>query len=144
MKARLLLILSLMLLTLAGNAQGKKHHSAKKIKPKKVMVSQLPSWYPNHDTVVTVSHIYFPDYYAFYDANRHGFVSWAHNRWEFSPTVPLYLKNVDLSKSRIKILKGLSLDLHPETNYPNYMKLYPADPKLEPIDVPVPTITRNR
>lgn len=104
---------------------------------------QMPAWYKAHGGTAT-AHVYFPDYFAFYDAGRQGFVYWAQNKWVFSPTVPLYLQKIDLSKSRIKILDGLSLDLHPEINYPNYMKLYPADPKSEPLNVPVPNIQHSK
>ena len=81
--------------------------------------------------------LYFPDYYAFYDPKR-GYVFWdlKAQTWTSSRELPKFMSEVDMSKTRIQILKGLSLDLYPELNYPRYMKLYPAqqnDPK-----VPVP------
>ncbi|HXS37655.1 MAG TPA: hypothetical protein VN721_13205 [Flavipsychrobacter sp.] len=85
------------------------------------------------------AHVYFPDYYSFYDPNRGGYVFWNNNKWTFTPAVPPYMSKIDLSKSRVQILKGLSLDLHPELDYPRYMKLYPADPNSNAADVPVPT-----
>ena len=83
------------------------------------------------------SHIYYPDYYAFYDPNR-GYVYWnvQTNSWTTSQQVPAFMSNVDMRRTRVQILKGLSLDLYPERNYPNYMKLYPA--KLDNPSVPVP------
>jgi hypothetical protein len=131
MRYRLVITIIFTLIGYHVSAQHKNH------------MAHMPNWYTAHgDTLV--AHVYFPDYYTFYDANREGFVYWAQNKWTFSPTVPLYLKNVDLSRSRIKILKGLSLDLHPESNYPNYMKLYPADPNSKAINVPVPNIQHNK
>ena len=82
-------------------------------------------------------HLYFPDYYTYYDPQRGGYVYWNNGKYTFSPAVPPYLEKVDLSKSRIKLLKGLSLDLHPEQNYPNYMKLYPAEHNYDKVPVPV-------
>ena len=141
MKATLFTISLLMMLSITCFAQGKKHHK-KTAKVKKEMVTEMPGWFTAHGKAQP-AHVYFPDYYAFYDANRQGFVFWAHNKWEFSPSVPPYLEKVDLSKSRIQLLKGLSLDLHPELNYPNYMKLYPAQPTGQPLEVPVPNITHQ-
>ena len=138
---RTLTLILCLFVTASAFAQQKKKHHAKK--PKTVTVQQMPGWYTAHGTAKP-SHVYFPDYRAFYDANRQGFVFWAHNRWEFSPSVPLYLEKVDLTKSRIQVLNGLSLDLHPEQNYPNYMKLYPAQPTGDVLTVPVPTITKNK
>jgi len=134
-------ILCLLVAAACFAQQKKKHHAVKK--PKTVTVQQMPGWYTAHGTRKP-SHVYFPDYRAFYDANRQGFVFWANNRWEFSPSAPPYLDKVDLSKSRIQVLNGLSLDLHPEQNYPNYMKLYPAAPTGDAITVPVPTIMNNK
>ena len=127
-----------MVLTITAFAQDKKQHK-KAARAKTETVTEMPGWYVAHGDKAPAN-VYFPDYYTFYDASRQGFVYWGRDKWEFSPTVPLYLKNVDLSKSRIKLLKGLSLDLHPEENYPNYMKMYPAEPTGEPIQVPVPNI----
>lgn len=82
-------------------------------------------------------YVYFPDYYAFYDPNR-GYVFWNERtkNWNSSLQPPKFMSNVDMSKTRVQILKGLSLDLHPEQNYPNYMRLYPAKTTIP--DVPVP------
>ena len=139
---RFFLVLTLsMLAVMTCFGQHKKHHA--KAKVKKETAKPMPDWYKAHGAS-KAAHVYFPDYYAFYDANRQGFVFWAHDRWEFSPSVPMYLDKVDLRKSRIKILNGLSLDLQPEQNYPNYMKMYPAQPTGEPINVPVPNIMNNK
>src|SRR5690606_970843 len=83
------------------------------------------------------SHIYYPDYHAFYDPNR-GYVYWnvSTNTWTTSKEVPTFMSNVDMRRTRVEILEGLSLDLYPERNYPNYMKLYPA--RTEDPRVPVP------
>ncbi len=111
---------------------GKKHSTGKH---KQSTTIQVPSWAPAHNYDAK-EHVYFPDYYTYYDPVRGGYVFWKNGQWSFSPSVPPYMEKVDLSKSRVEILKGLSLDLHPEQNYPNYMKLYP--PVHNYNDVPVP------
>lgn len=104
-------------------------------KPRTVKV---PSWAEAQQYDAT-AHVYFPDYYTFYDPVRGGYLYWDQNNFSFSPNVPSFLEKVDLSKSRIKILKGLSLDLHPELNYPYYMKLYPPNSDGNAtVPVPIP------
>jgi len=107
-----------------------------KTKHKKSAKAKIPEWAAAHNYDAT-AHVYFPDFYSFYDPNRGGYVFWDKGNWSFSPTVPPFLANVDLSKSRIQILKGLSLDLHPEENYPYYMEMYPPDQNNNTL-VPVP------
>ncbi len=77
-----------------------------------------------------------PDYYTYYDPARGGYVYWDKGNWIFTPSVPPYMEKVDLSKERIQILKGLSLDLHPEQNYPYYMEMYPAEHINNMVPVP--------
>ena len=103
---------------------------------KQSKVVKLPKWAEaqNYDAS---AHVYFPDYYTFYDPSRGGYLYWDNNNFSFSPTVPSFLEKVDLSKSRIQILKGLGLELHPEQNYPYYMNLYPAN-SAGNTKVPVP------
>ena len=131
MKGRLTLIL-LLLLPFWGIAQEENNRNSTK-SDKQVKV---PSWAKaqNYDAS---AHVYFPDYYTFYDPARGGYLYWDKNNFSFSPEVPSFLEKADLSKARIKILKGLSLDLHPEMNYPYYMQLYPADGNGN-VNAPVP------
>ncbi len=96
----------------------------------------VPTWAEAQHYDAT-AHAYFPDFYTFYDPARGGYAYWENGKWSFSPAVPPFLAKVDMSKTRIKILKGLSLDLHPEQNYPYYMKMYPADGNGN-YNVPVP------
>ena len=95
----------------------------------------MPPWAAAHHYDAS-AHAYFPDYYTYYDPKRGGYVYWDNGKWTFSPSVPPYLEKIDLSKSRIQILKGLSLDLHPEQDYPHYMKLYPAEHENNLVPVP--------
>jgi len=136
MKSGFFTILLFVLLPLSSIAQHKSHtrhkHHNDTATPK-----SLPTWASAHNYTGN-AHAYFPDYYTFYDANRGGYVFWDHDKWSFTPTMPPYLQNKDLAKSRVQILKGLSLDLQPQQNYPRYMKLYPPVPGA-PTDVPVPT-----
>lgn len=96
----------------------------------------LPPWAASHNYDAT-AHVYFPDYYTYYDPGRGGYVFWNNGKYTFTPALPPFLEKVNLSKSRIQILKGLSLDLHPEENYPYYMKQYPPDNNGN-VMVPVP------
>ena len=139
----ILAIVLMIMLPLAGEAQKKQPEKAK---TKKTDAATKRSSAKAMDAPRPVGaakdyrgdrHLYYPDYYAFYDPNR-GYVYWnmATNSWATSREVPPFMKNVDLPRTRVQILKGLSLDLYPERNYPNYMKLYPA--QGDNADVPVP------
>ncbi|HRO42839.1 MAG TPA: hypothetical protein PL009_08395 [Flavipsychrobacter sp.] len=89
--------------------------------------------------------VYFPDYYAFYDPAR-GYVFWNEttHTWNESQQPPKFMMNIDMSKTRIQLIEGLHLDLRPEQNYPNYMKLYPARENDPKIPVPNSTTTHPR
>jgi hypothetical protein len=138
MKNRILLVLMISLLPFTILAQGSVHKPAKHKHKKshKTAKAALPAWAPAHNYDAT-SHVYFPDYYTFYDPNRGGYVYWSNGKYVFTPALPPFLEKVDMSKSRVQILKGLSLDLHPELNYPYYMQQYPADNNNNTM-VPVP------
>ena len=118
----------------SGSGHKKQKHK-KSHKTEKASVA-VPPWAAAHKYDAT-SHVYFPDYYTYYDAGRGGHVFWDRSDWKFTPTVPPFLEKVDLSKSRIQIMKGLSLDLHPEQNFPYYVKQYPPDPNNN-VDVAAP------
>jgi len=79
-----------------ASAQDATKPAAHKHKTTKKAV-KLPVWAAAHNYDAT-NHAYFPDYYAFYDPNRGGYVYWDKGNWSFTPTVPPYLSNVDLSK----------------------------------------------
>ena len=112
--------------------------AARQLKHKDKKTTTVPLWAKAHNYDAT-SHAYFPDYHAFYDPNRGGYIFWEKGSWSFTPTIPPYMDKVDLSQSRVKILKGLSLDLHPELDHPHYMELYPPDPNNNTrVPVPIP------
>jgi len=140
MKNRIWLVLMISLFPFFSMAQdgGAKNTKHKHKKSHKTTKAALPPWAPAHNYDAT-AHVYFPDYYTFYDPNRGGYVYWNNGKYTFSPAVPPFLEKVDMSKSRIKILKGLSLDLRPELNYPYYMEQYPADNNNNTM-VPVPVL----
>jgi hypothetical protein len=102
-----------------------------------IKATTVPPWAEAHQ-YNSQSHVYFPDYYTFYDPERGGYVFWENGNWSFTPSMPPYLSNKDLNRSRVQILKNVSLDLHPENDYPRYMKLYPSIPTDNNNDVPVP------
>ncbi len=132
----LLLLITVMPLIMNAQDAAPKHtrHNHKTHKTDKS--PGLPPWAPAHKYDAT-AHVYFPDYYTYYDPARGGYVFWNNGKYTFTPALPPFLEKVDLSRSRIQILKGLSLDLHPEENYPYYMKQYPADNNNNGM-VPVP------
>jgi hypothetical protein len=111
-----------------------------KMKPKRmndeVVVDGPPDWAPAHG-YRRDRHVYFQDYYTFYDPNR-GYVYWQGDRWVNSPTVPVFLDRVDLGKARIQVLNDLDLSVRPEERYQTYQQLYPAE-RVE-VTVPVPTV----
>ena len=138
MKATLILLLiSIMpFLSSAQDATNKKSkHKHKSTKTAKTTV--VPPWAAAHNYDAS-AHVYFPDYYTYYDPSRGGYVFWSDGKYTFTPALPPFLEKVDLGKSRIQILKGLDLNLRPEENYPYYMKQYPADNTNNNGLVPVP------
>jgi hypothetical protein len=143
MKMKGLILFAFMLLSAGSYAQTSDTHTVKhkktKHKTKTVAVTKvakpLPDWAAAHN-YTGESHVYFPDYYTYYDANRGGYVFWENNQWSFTPTSPPYMTNVDLGKERVQILKNLSLELQPELDYPNTMKLYPAVHDYDNVPVP--------
>lgn len=128
----------------AGAQSGNRHPPHKKnreVAPEHrepVKTFKDPQWAPAgyHSEY----HVYFPDHQAFYDPRR-GYIVNDNGKWVVIPTMPLFLEQSQLSKTRIQILKDLSLDTRPELSYPRYMKMYPAAPSREPIMVPVPKAT---
>jgi hypothetical protein len=124
------MVVLLMLAGIAAFAQNRVSHRA--------APAQTPAW-AQAQHYDADAHVYFPDYYIFYDPQRGGYLYWDKDNYVFSKEVPPFLQKVDLAKSRIQVLKGLSLDLHPELSYPYYMRLYPAVPgagNLVPVPIP--------
>jgi hypothetical protein len=142
MKTKIITAFCACFLTLVMNAQETNTKATKTVKHKHTAVSKkgtkMPEWAAAHNYDAT-NHVYFPDYYTFYDPTREGYVFYDKGKWSVTPTVPPYMSNVDLSKSRVQILKGVSLDLHPEEHYPYYMEMYPPDNNGN-TQVPVPNM----
>lgn len=95
-----------------------------------------PPWAPAHGYRAK-QHVYFPDYYTFYDPRRSGYVYWNNNAWSFSPTLPSFLAQVDLGRARIQIMGDIPLTTRPETHYRDYYRLYPPQPVGVVVPVPV-------
>ena len=132
----ILTIILLAIVPFAGYTQEKTAKHTDRKTHKAAREGSVPSWAAAHNYDAD-AHVYFPDYYTYYDPNRRGYVYWDKDKYVFTPALPAFLEKVDLSKSRVQILKGLSLDLHPEQNYPHYMQLYPPDGSGHTM-VPVP------
>lgn len=129
-----------------SNGKGKvKHNDGAKSMSKntktvhygKTVKNGPPAWAPAHGYRAK-QHVYFPDYYTFYDPNRNGYSYWNNGGWAFSSAIPSFLSNIDLGTARMQMLSDIPLTTRPETRYTTYMKAYPAQPVS--IAVPVPVV----
>lgn len=84
-------------------------------------------------------HVYFRDYATFYDPHRQGYVYWSRNQWIFSPSVPVFLANVDLGRARIQLMSEVPLTRHPEYYYRKYARSYPRGTNVS-INVQLPPL----
>ena len=100
-----------------------------------------PAWAPAHGYRAQ-NHVYFRDYYTFYDARRNGYVYWDNNAWRFSSSVPSFMANVDLGRARIQILGDIPLASVPEPNFNRYYGMYPPNPSIN-INIPHPPFPRR-
>lgn len=71
-------------------------------------------------------HVYFPDYHAFYDARRRGYVYRNGGRWIFTRTVPSFMVGINWNNVRLQYLQGVPVDVYPQTYYDTYVNRYPA------------------
>ena len=138
MKNKMVFVMLISVMPIVAVAQDASKQAKHKHKTTTKKTTKIPEWAAAHN-YDAASHVYFPDYYAFYDPNRGGYMYWEKGNWNFTPTVPPYMSNADLNKSRVQILKGLSLDMHPEEHYPYYMEMYPPDPNNNSM-IPVPNM----
>jgi hypothetical protein len=116
-----------------SNSSNKSYKTYKKNKVVKVK-NGPPSWAKAHG-YRNNRHVYFPDYYTFYDPNR-GYVYWNDGNWIATPTVPSFLTTVDLGAARIHVLTNEQLTVRPETRYNTYVGQYPG--RLVGVAVPIP------
>ncbi len=148
--AALLIIIPAALISNDAFAQGKgkghyKHKGGKGFK-KEVRYDQgrrgggPPPWAPAHGYRAK-NHVYFPDYYTFYDPRRNGYVYWNNNAWIFSPSVPSFLATVDLGRARVQVLGDIPLTSLPEPNFNKYYRLYPPSGTVN-IHIPHPPLPR--
>src|SRR5690606_14429038 len=89
-----------------------------------------PHWAPAHGYRAK-HHVYFRDYYTFYDPYRDGYVYRHNNGWRFSRSVPVFLANIDLNRARVQLLTDIPLNQHPERYYSRYSKRYPRDSRVQ-------------
>lgn len=95
-----------------------------------------PAWARAHRYNMS-RHVYFPEYYTFYDANRGGYTYWGGNDWVFSATVPSFLVNVNLGRARIQIMNDVPLGYAPQQYYRRYHKRFPVPrPLVPPVFIP--------
>lgn len=95
-----------------------------------------PPWAPAHGYRAK-QHVYFPDYYTYYDPRRNGYVYWRGNNWTFSRNVPSFLNGVNLGSARMQVLP-LGWTALPETHYRDYARSYPAN--AVNISIPIPPL----
>lgn len=132
------IIAMLMLVAVPLMSQAQTSHTHRhKTRHHTIKTQQAPTWAKAHHYNGQAS-VYFPDFRSFYDPQRGGYVFWKDGEWSFTPTVPPYMTNYDLGKERVQILRNLSLDLHPELDYPRYMELYPAVHHYDKVPTPLP------
>ncbi|WP_276134610.1 hypothetical protein [Polluticoccus soli] len=93
-----------------------------------------PAWAEAHG-YENNGHVYFPDYYLFYDPAR-GYTYWDGSVWTTSTTVPTYMSTVDLNAARVEMLHDARLNEHPELKYDTYIRQYPAQPVSITVQVP--------
>jgi hypothetical protein len=79
----------------------------------------------------------FPEKYVYYDEKRGGYVYWENGTWFLRPSVAPYMEKVDMSKERLRVSKGLTINLKPELGYPRYVKMYPAIHQNNLVAVPL-------
>jgi hypothetical protein len=95
-----------------------------------------PAWARAHRYDMN-RHVYFPDYYTFYDANRGGYTYWQNNAWIFTPTLPSFLVNVDLGRARIQVMGDIPLHAAPQGYYRQYHNRFPVPrPLVPPMFIP--------
>jgi hypothetical protein len=71
-------------------------------------------------------HVYFPDYHAFYDARRHGYVYRHGGRWIFTQVLPSFMVGLNWNNVRIQYLQGVPVNAYPQDYYDTYASRYPA------------------
>jgi hypothetical protein len=130
-----------------GNGKGKGHGKHGKVKHTKVMKTKEyrgyrvkggpPAWAPAHGYRAK-QHVYFPDYYTFYDPNRNGYVYWGGNGWQFSPSTPGFLNGVNLGAARMQLMNDVPLATRPEVYYDRYSSTYPARAVNINVNIPRP------
>ncbi len=86
-------------------------------------------------------HVYFPDYFTFFDPKRNGYVYWNGNQWTFSQAVPDFLLNVDLGRVSLVTMEHVSLRTEPYLYFDDYYKAYPPSFRTE--SVPEPPVMRR-
>ena len=135
MKKIAFVILMALTIPVLGFGQSKTGHKKQKSKAahktvahKTAKATETPRLVAPATKYDASSDIYFPKYYTYYDAGRGGYVSGDSSDARFTPAAQPFLQKVNMGKMRLRLFKGLSLDLHPELNFPHYIKQYPADP----------------
>ncbi len=94
----------------------------------------VPRWSLTHG-YMNDRPVYFPDYYLFYTPER-GYIYWNEGAWLTSPTVPEFVKEVDLRRARVQIMDDEEGNQYPEKDFTMFRKSFPAE-RVE-VEVPVP------
>ena len=90
-----------------------------------------PAWARAHRYNMS-RHVYFPEYYTFYDANRGGYSYWGGNDWVFSTSMPSFLVNVNLGRARIQVMNDLPIGYAPQQYFRRYHQRFPAPRPMIP------------
>lgn len=112
-----------------ANKYDKHRYSHNDRYDKKYKRNGPPHWAQAHK-YHSKHHVYFRDYYTFYDPYRGGYVYRQSNGWHFSRSIPTFLINVDLGRARVQFIDDIPLNQHPERYYSRYSKRYPRDTRV--------------
>lgn len=118
-----------------GNGYYKNDRKVYKQTRKTVVVRETyrrggpPRWAPAHGYRMK-QHVYFPDYYAYYDPRRNGYVYWNNNAWIFTSSIPPYMSGVDLNRARMQVISDIPLTTRPEANWRRYYNAYPPSGRV--------------
>ncbi len=70
-------------------------------------------------------HVYFPDYFTFFNPKNNNYIYWEENRWKASPNIPLSMLKAKFADYRIVEMKDVRLNDEPFRHFEEYYKSYP-------------------
>lgn len=108
-----------------GHYSGRSYYNGRRIVRGPRRSYRVAPWASRHHYHYN-RHVYFPDYHAFYDARRHGYVYRNRGRWIFSEAVPSFMVGLNWNNVRLQYLQGVPVSAYPQNYYDTYSSRYPA------------------